>query len=408
MMQQWKPTFTLFINFKILKKIMRRVRSWNFRIYPTKKQEKHLQSYLYECKNLWNYLLNHAKEYYETTGHFPTRNKLYELTKNKSELFSQVAQNVAERIIRALNAVISRKKRGIRAGFPRFKSIDRIKSFTYPQKGFSLEEKLMLSQIGEIQIKKHRTITEELRTLTIKRMSSGKWFAIFTSQHTISSKSNKGKKVGIDLGIEHFAYLSDGISIPNPRHIIKAEEKLKKAHQKLSHKRKGSKNRKKARIRLSISHEKLANNRREFLHQVTRKLVNSYSLIAMEDLNTQGLARGFLAKHVLDCGWAEFSKMLHYKAEEAGCEVVLVNPAYTSQECSNCGLIQKKKLAERAHKCSCGADMHRDLNAAINILKRATSGTGGSNASGATKFLASMKEEVHVLDMSSSRCQPYT
>lgn len=387
---------------------MKNIRSWKFRIYPTKKQEEHLQNYLYECKNLWNYLLDYTQKYYEITRHFPTRSKLYELTKNKTQLFSQVAQNVAERILRALNGVISRKKRGIRVGFPRFKPIDRIKSFTYPQKGFCLEEKLRLSEIGGIQIKKHRNIKGKLKTLTLKRMSSGKWFAIFTSKHILAPKHNNSPKVGIDLGIEHFAYLSNGLSIPNPKYLKKAEEKLKQIHKRLSNKKRGSKNKKKAKIKVAIAHEKLTNKRRDFLHHTTRNLADSYSLIAMEDLNIQGLSRGFLAKHILDCSWAEFSDMLHYKAEEAGCEVVLVNPAYTSQECSNCGLIQKKKLAERQHKCSCGLVMHRDLNAAKNILKKATSGTGGYNASGDPQSLDSMKEEVHLFDMSSSRRQPYT
>jgi putative transposase len=115
---------------------------------------------------------------------------------------------------------------------------------------------------------------------------------------------------------------------------------------------------------------------------LSRKLVEKYSLLALENLNIAGMVRGFLAKHVLDCGWAEFLSMLTYKAEEAGCEIVLVDPAHTTQECSSCGQIQKKKLAERWHDCLCGASMHRDLNAAINILKRATLGHKGSNACG--------------------------
>ena len=118
------------------------------------------------------------------------------------------------------------------------------------------------------------------------------------------------------------------------------------------------------------------------------------SLIAMEDLNNEGLARGFLAKEVLDCSWAEFATMISYKAEEAGCEVVLVNPAHTSQMCSTCGLVRKKSLAERWHDCPCGASMHRDLNAAMNILNRATGGTPGSNASGDGAIVPSLKEEV--------------
>jgi putative transposase len=296
----------------------------------------------------------------------------------------------------------------MKAGFPRFKPIERVRSFTYPQSGFELCNQLCLSMVGKVQIRRHRKIREKIKTLTIKRTLSGKWYAIFTSEIEFSALSrHSGRKAGLDLGVEHFAYLSDGIVIQNPRHMKQAEEKLKWVHRQLSSKNKGSRNRRKARVKIAIAHENLMNKRRDFLHKTSKKLVESYSLIAMEDLDTQGLARGFLAKHILDCGWAEFTRMLHYKAEEAGSEVCFVNPANTSQKCSSCGLVRKKKLAEREHKCSCGAVMHRDLNAAINILKRATSGTGGSNASGDAQVLASMKEEVHDFELSSSRRQPY-
>ncbi len=353
---------------------MMAIRSWKFRIYPTKEQEKELKHYFYECKNLWNFLLEHTKQYYEKTNKFPTRKQLYVITKKKTKLFSQVSQNVADKLVKSLKGMIATKKKGKKAGFPRFKPIERMKSFTYPQFGFKLNEQLSLSKIGEIQIKKHRELKGKIKTLTIKRMPSGKWFAIFTAELEVISKHNKGQKVGMDLGIEHFGHLSNDSIITNPRHLKKAENKLKQAQKLLSGKNKGSKNRKKAKLRVARAHEKVTNNRRDFLHKASRKLANSYSLIAMEDLNVNGLSKGFLAKHVLDCSWAEFRGMLHYKAEEAGSEVVFVDPAHTSQECSSCGLIRKKTLAERWHNCSCGTSMHRDLNAAKNILKKATGG----------------------------------
>ncbi len=350
------------------------MRSWKFRIYPTKEQEKELQRYFYECKNIWNYLLDHTKEYYKKTNKFPIRKQLYALTKKKTKLFSQVSQNVADKLVKALKGMIATKKKGGTVGFPRFKPIERMKSFTYPQFGFRLNEQLLLSKIGEIQIKKHREVKGKTKTLTIKRMPSRKWFAIVSSEVELTPKCNKGPKVGIDLGIENFGHLSNDSVIMNPRHLKKAEQKLKQAQRLLSGKKKGTKNREKAKLRVARIHEKVLNSRRDFLHKASKKLVDSYSLIAMEDLNVKGLSKGFLAKHVLDCSWAEFTGMLHYKAEEAGSEVVLVDPAHTSQECSSCGSIQKKTLAERWHTCSCGASMHRDLNAAKNIFKRATGG----------------------------------
>ena len=277
-----------------------------------------------------------------------------------------------------------------------------MKSFTYPQFGFKLREKLELSGIGSIAIKKHRNIQGKIKTLTIKKTHSGKWYAIFTSE--IEGKlppKKEGMPVGIDLGIEHFAYCSDGESIENPRNLKQLEQRLMARHRQLSKKKKGSKNRRKVRIKVAIAYENLVNKRKDFLHKISRKLVKKYSFIALENLNVLGMARGFLAKHVLDCSWSEFLSMLTYKAEGAGCEVVLVEPAHTTQECSSCGLVLKKSLAERWHDCSCGAFMHRDLNAAINILNRATSGIGESQACGeeaATLYdgqVSSLKQEAH-------------
>jgi len=280
---------------------MKITRAWKYRLYPSKSQEKLLNQYFYECKTLWNSLLEFSKKYYSETGRFPSRKELY-LQSKGTVLFSQVAQNVADRLVKSLKGVISRKKAGKRAGFPRFKSVDRIKSFTYPQFGFKFDDKLDLSDIGSIAIKKHRDLQGKIKTLIIKKLPSEKWFAIFTTEIEGSGVIKKEEaKVGIDLGIDNFGYLSDGGIIENPRHLKHAEEKLKDAHRNLSRKKKGSRNRRKARMKIAVAYEKLSNKRRDFLHKTSKRLVDSYSLIAMENLNVLGLARGFLAKHVLDC-----------------------------------------------------------------------------------------------------------
>jgi putative transposase len=407
---------------------MKATRAWKFRLYPSKAQEKQFYQYLHICKNLWNHLLDYTKKYYKETGRFPTRKELYFQTK-ETLLFSQVAQNVADRLVKSIRGMISKKRAGKKAGFARFKPIERMRSFTYPQFGFRVNEKLDLSGIGPVSIKKHRALKGMVKTLTIKKSPSGKWFAIFTTEAEVSAGKNDGPKAGIDLGVENFAYLSDGVIVENPRHLKTAEQKLKIAQRQLSHKANVSQNRKKARLKVAIAHERLANRRRDFLHKTSRKLVNNYSLIALENLNVAGLAKGFLAKEVLDCSWAEFSSMLTYKAEEAGCEIVLVNPAYTTQMCSSCSLVQKKSLAERWHSCSCGASIHRDLNAAINILNRATNGTtnrsidssfgatagiAGSNAceesiptgNNSCQQISSLKQETHAIDRRNGQCAP--
>jgi len=361
---------------------------------------RHLQA----CKDLWNSLLEYAKAYHGETGKFPSRKQLYLKTKGTA-VFSQIAQNIADRLAKALHGMLVRKNAGIQAGFPRFKPIERMKSFTYPQFGFRLvDNRLELSGIGRIAIKKHRELEGKIKTLTVKRSASDKWYAIFTTMVEKEKPEKKeGPVAGIDLGIENFACLSDATIIENPRHLLQAEERLKKAQKRLSGKKKGSKNRRKARLKVAICHERLTGKRRDFLHKTSRRLVEKYSFLALENLNVAGMTRGFLAKYVLDCSWAEFTGMLRYKAESAGCELVLVEPAHTTSKCSNCGLVRKKSLAERWHECPCGASMHRDLNAAINILGRATVGTTVSQACGEEtpiryKYhgqVSSMKQEAH-------------
>jgi putative transposase len=229
---------------------------------------------------------------------------------------------VADRLVKSLRGVIVRKKAGIKAGFPRFKPIERMKSFTYPQFGFRLGERLVLSGLGSISIKKHRQMQGKTKILTIKKTPSGKWFAIFTTDtEKVPSPCKNGPAAGLDLGVEQFAYLSNGEVIENPRHLGQAEEHLKETHRQLSSKKKGSKNRQKAKHRLVIAYEKLTNRRRDFLHKTSRRLVNAYSFLALENLNVAGLAGGYLAKSVLDCSWAEFIGMIRYKAEDAGCDV---------------------------------------------------------------------------------------
>ena len=203
---------------------MKVVRSWKYRIYPTKEQEIAFQAYLEECRKLWNYLLSYTREYYKRTNKLPTRNQLYILSK-KTKLFSQVSQNVADKLVKSFRRTIAIKKKGGKIAFPRFKTAERMKSFTYPQFGFTLTEHLLLSKIGEIRIKKHRKLKGKIKTLTIKKMPSGKWFAIFNSEVEMTQSPNEGQKVGIDLGIEHFVALSNNKIIDNPRHLKKAEHR---------------------------------------------------------------------------------------------------------------------------------------------------------------------------------------
>ncbi|MFH1306877.1 MAG: RNA-guided endonuclease TnpB family protein, partial [Candidatus Micrarchaeota archaeon] len=322
---------------------------------------------------------------------------------------------IAHRVEKAIWRYVKLKKQGKKAGFPRFKSIDRMKSLYYPQAGFSLDKKLKTNPFGEIQIVRHRQIKGRIKTLTLKRELSGKWFACFSVEEEKQiQKTNKGGRVGIDLGLKNFATLSNRIKIENPRHLKKHENRLAFLQRKLSKKIRGSANRKKSKKKVALLHEKVANTRRGFLHNLSHHLVNIYSFIALEELSSKKMSEENYGKQIRDAGWNMFASMLAYKAEEAGCQMVFVNPKDTTKECSACGSIQNMPLSERTYHCPvCGMHEDRDLNASLNILNRATAGithrlfgadgaptpTGvgcaGSNACGDERALLSEKQEAH-------------
>jgi len=272
---------------------------YRFRIYPSKLQEKQLMQHLFLAKNLWNELLDHSKETYRNFEKFPTRNSLQIMTKD-SGLFSQTAQDVAHRVEEGIWRYVKLRKAGNKdVGFPRFKSIDRMRSLHYPQFGFSLGKQLGVTPFGEIQIVQHRQIKGGIKTLTLKREASGKWFACFAVEETPTIKASNGKpRVGIDLGLTRLATLSNEDRIENPRLVREHEEKIAFISRQLSKKKKGSMNRRKAKRLLAIEHERLKDARKDFLHKETNKLIQSYSLIALEDLvphherNPRALARG--------------------------------------------------------------------------------------------------------------------
>jgi len=375
------------------------MRAYKFRIYPSKRQEKQMQQHLRLAKNLWNELLEECKQMYKDFDHFPTKNTLQLMVKNYG-LYSQTQQEIAHRVYNSVIRVFKLRKKGIKCGFPRFKSIDRMKSLHYPQYefGFSLDKKLKVTPFGEIAIKKHRAINGRIKTLTLKRESSGRWFAVFTAEEErLPPKENKGDAVGIDLGLKTFATLSNGMKIENPRHSKKHEERLAFIQRKFSKKKKGGNNRKRAKVKVAKLYEKISDCRRDFLHKISTELVNDYSIVALEKLASQEMAEENYGKQINDAGWNMFANMLAYKAESAGCRVVFVDPKDTSKMCSRCGNIRRDlSLWDRVYTCpNCGLSTDRDLNSAVNILIKATEGHSGSNASGNAAKAASMKEEAH-------------
>ena len=361
-------------------------RAYKFRIYPTRAQAKELDTHRWISKNLWNEMLAFCKETYEKTGKFPNRNQLQIMTKQKG-MYSQSAQDISHRLVKSLWAFIKLRKKGKKVGFPRFRNIDRSKSIYYPQSGFSIVgNKVKVTPFGEISIVIHRPIEGAVKTLSLKRESSGKWFAVFTAEQEDKPFMSNGKeRIGIDLGLKTFATLSNGTKISNPRHLAKWEIILAKRQRKMANKKKGSKNRFYAKRKVANVYEKIQNTRADFLHKTSAQLVNSYSFIGLEKLQSQEMSKQAYGKQINDAGWNRFANMLTYKAENAGCQVVFVDPKDTTKTCHVCGNKKTMPLHERVYDCdNCGSVTDRDINAAINILAKATVGQTGSHAWGDT------------------------
>ena len=370
---------------------------YKFRIYPSKKQRVRLINSLITCKQIYNELLSLNKDAYKFGN--ATLNK-FDFNKYLSGKFegihSQTKQNVSDRVSKAFANFFRRVKQNAKEkGFPRYKS--RVMSITYPQSGFKFisNKHIQVSKIGNLPIILHRVPRGKIKTLTIKINKANQWFAVFSCEMSdIVGQHPSKEKVGIDVGIENFATLSNGESVANPRHLAKSEVRLKILHRRVSRKHKGSANRRKSRFRLAKLYERVSNQRSDFLHKLSRKIVTEFGTIAVEDLNVKNMVRNHhLAKHISDASWNNFISMMSYKAVTSGGQVVKVNPRMTSMTCSKCRHIQDMPLANREFVCAdCGFSCHRDLNSSYNILVRADYpelNACGDNASATEQSVAS-------------------
>jgi len=357
------------------------LKTYRYRIFPTKSQAHMLERQLELCRWLYNDTLAYRKNAWEkeqkTVNRFETQNRLPQLKLDRPELkevHSLVLQNVIIRVELAFKAFFRRSQSGEEPGYPRFKGRGRYDSISYTQSGFGVAcGKLHLSKIGDIKIKLHRSIEGKIKTCTIRRMPTGKWFACFSVEtDDIPLPPRKdGAAIGIDVGLESFATLSNGEKIANPRFFREEEVELARAQRKLSTAPKGSLERKKALRVVEIIHERIANKRNDFAEKVSHQLSDRFGLICFEDLNIKGMLHNHcLAKSISDVAWGMLVTKTESKAAYAGSKVVLVDPRQTSQMCSRCGAIVKKDLSDRIHHClTCGLVLDRDLNAAINILR---------------------------------------
>lgn len=356
-------------------------RNYKFRLSPKGGTLTRLDQTLDTCRYVYNQLLEARntswKEHKKSLTCFDCNNLIKDMDL-RTPVHSQVLQNVSARVDLAYLGFFRRlKDKSGKAGFPRFRGKDRYDSFTFPQTGFKIKEKkLWLSKIGDIRINFHRKMEGVVKTLTIKR-EGNHWYAIFSCDVEIKPKTKGWKRaVGMDMGCTDFVTCSDGTTIPNPHFLKQSQEELSKIQTKyseLKNEPKDDPKKVKVKKRLVKLHCKVKNQRKDFLHKLSKKFVDEYSHICIENIKPSQLLSDnwrSINRSIIDSGWTTFRQMLHSKAVEAGCEVEDVDPAYTSQMCSGCGNIVKKELSERQHKCNvCGLDIGRDLNAARNILR---------------------------------------
>jgi putative transposase len=362
------------------------MKAYKYKLKPSAKIIAIFESWLALLCELYNAALQERRDAYRinhlSINYKVQANQLPEAKNDRPEfahIHSQVIQNVLKRVEFAFDIFFGRVKKGQKPGYPRFRSSSRYDSFTYPQSGFSLKgQKLHLSKIGKVKLNLSRPIEGEIKTCTIKREADG-WYVIFAVEEQRKEVAPAPKEsVGVDVGIESFATLSDDEAAPiaNPRYFRRAEMDLKKAQRRVSRRVKGSKGRKKAVGWLGKKHLKVKRQRRDFHFKEACKLVNQYQSIKVEDLNIQVMVKNHhLSKSISDAGWGQFIMIVIFKAEEAGRTVIKVNPAYTSQECSRCGHRNSITLATRIYKCSkCRLVIHRDRNGAKRIEQRGRAG----------------------------------
>ncbi len=369
------------------------------RLYPTDEQVQILAQHFGCARWWWNYGLNKCIETYKATGKGLSQSGLNSLlpalkkdkeTEWLKDCYSQVLQSVSLNLSRAYQNFFEG-----RAQYPKFKSRHHRQSIQYPQSVKQVGESLKFPGfLGKVRAKIHRQLDGTIKTVTVSKCPSGKYYASVLMEYEgdYFASNTDGKVIGIDLGVKDFAITYDGektSKYSNPKHLAKYEKKLAKKQRIAARKVKGSSRRRKAMRTVTRVYEQVNNVRQDYLHKLSRKIVDNNSFVVVENLNVKGMVRNHkLAKAISDTGWGTFVNFLSYKLERSGGKLVEINRWFPSSKlCSNCHYqINELPLDIRTWICpSCSTHHNRDGNAAMNIRAEgirmlSSSGTGEANA----------------------------
>jgi putative transposase len=358
------------------------IRSFRYPLKPTRAQEVVLTEWLARCCDLYNAGMEQRRQAWGrqrvSIQKFDQFNELPELRKSDPEwaaIPAWVMRSPLERLDNAFRAFFRRCKAGETPGYPRFKPRYSYDSFSFPYKTgvrpIRVENgEIYLPKLGPVKFHAYRELQGDPLVVSVTRTARGWSLAFVCKLGEAPAKVAVKSVVGIDVGLEAFATLSNGERVENPKFFAQSEALIARHQRSISRKRRGSRSRHQAKRQVARAYERISNRRFDFARKLACDLYSRFDLIAHEDLEIQKMARGVFAKPIKDVSWGLFIRCLQSKAEKAGKHCIGVDPRGTSQTCSACGRVEKKGLSEREHRCVCGLTVHRDLNAAVNVLAR--------------------------------------